>query len=45
LRYFEELSYKEICVQTDLPISTVKVTLLRAKKLLAQKINENGYQS
>lgn len=45
LRYFEELSYKEICVQTDLPISTVKVTLLRAKKLLAQKIKENGYQS
>jgi len=45
LRYFEELSYKEICIQTGLPISTVKVTLLRAKKLLAQKINENGYQS
>jgi len=45
LRYFEELSYREICDQTQFPLSTVKVTLLRAKKLLAQKINDNGYQS
>lgn len=40
LRYFEELSYKEIAVKTTLPINTVKVTLLRAKKVLAEKINE-----
>ncbi len=45
LRYFEELSYKEICHQTQFPLSTVKVTLLRAKKLLAQKIKNNDYQS
>lgn len=40
LRYFEELSYKEIAQKTELPINTVKVTLLRAKKVLAEKINE-----
>ena len=39
LRYFEELSYKEIAQKTSLPINTVKVTLLRAKKVLAEKIN------
>ena len=32
LRYFEESSYKEIAEQTQLPINTLKVTLLRAKK-------------
>ena len=36
----EELSYKEIAQKTSLPINTVKVTLLRAKKVLAEKINE-----
>ena len=41
LRYFEELSYKEISVRLDLPINTVKVTLLRAKKVLAQEITKN----
>lgn len=40
LRYFEELSYREIAQKTDLPINTVKVTLLRAKKVLANKIKE-----
>ena len=40
LRYFEELSYKDIAQKTSLPINTVKVTLLRAKKVLAEKINE-----
>ncbi|MGB2341735.1 MAG: RNA polymerase sigma factor [Flavobacteriaceae bacterium] len=41
LRYFEELSYKEISIRLDLPINTVKVTLLRAKKVLAQEITKN----
>ena len=41
LRYFEELSYKEISERLDLPLNTVKVTLLRAKKVLAQEINKN----
>jgi len=40
LRYFEEQSYKEIAKKTALPINTVKVTLLRAKKVLAEKLSE-----
>lgn len=40
LRYFEELSYKEIAAVTKAPLNTIKVTLLRAKKLLAEKIKE-----
>jgi RNA polymerase sigma-70 factor (ECF subfamily) len=41
LRYFEELSYKEISERLELPLNTVKVTLLRAKKVLAQKITNH----
>ena len=41
LRYFEELSYKEISDRLELPINTVKVTLLRAKKVLALKITNH----
>lgn len=40
LRYFQELSYKEISVQLKEPINNVKVKLLRAKKLLAEIIQE-----
>lgn len=38
LRYFQELSYKEIAKQLNEPINNVKVKLLRAKKLLAEII-------
>ncbi|MGY0391769.1 RNA polymerase sigma factor [Bizionia sp. KMM 8389] len=38
LRYFQELSYKEISLEIDEPINNVKVKLLRAKKLLAEII-------
>tara|TARA_R110002012_G_scaffold321969_1_gene552925 strand:- start:56681 stop:57229 length:549 start_codon:yes stop_codon:yes gene_type:complete len=38
LRYFQELSYKEISQEIDEPINNVKVKLLRAKKLLAEII-------
>ncbi|MBD0825042.1 RNA polymerase sigma factor [Aestuariibaculum marinum] len=38
MRYFQELSYKEISVQLEEPINNVKVKLLRAKKLLAEII-------
>jgi len=38
LRFFEELSYKEISVKMNQPLNTIKVKLLRAKKLLANKI-------
>ncbi|MBU2927470.1 RNA polymerase sigma factor [Winogradskyella psychrotolerans] len=38
LRYFRELSYKEISDELKEPINNVKVKLLRAKKLLAEII-------
>ena len=41
LRYFQELSYKEISVELKEPMNNVKVKLLRAKKLLAEIIIEN----
>ncbi|QRM88085.1 sigma-70 family RNA polymerase sigma factor [Lacinutrix sp. WUR7] len=40
LRYFQELSYKEISTQLNEPINNVKVKLLRAKKLLAEIIQK-----
>lgn len=42
LRYFQELSYKEISFQLDEPINNVKVKLLRAKKLLAEIIQKRA---
>ena len=41
MRFFQELSHKEIALQLDLSMSNVKVRLLRAKKLLSDIINEN----
>lgn len=38
LRYFQELSYQEIADQLGEPLSNVKIKLLRAKKLLAEII-------
>jgi RNA polymerase sigma-70 factor (ECF subfamily) len=38
LRYFQELSYQEISNKLDEPMSNIKVKLLRAKKLLAEII-------
>ncbi len=40
LRYFQELSYKEIAKQINEPMNNVKVKLLRAKKLLAAIIEK-----
>ncbi|WP_400076975.1 RNA polymerase sigma factor [Winogradskyella sp. R77965] len=40
LRYFQELSYKEISEKLKEPINNVKVKLLRAKKLLAEIITK-----
>jgi RNA polymerase sigma-70 factor (ECF subfamily) len=40
LRYFQELSYKEISKELDEPMNNVKVKLLRAKKLLAEIIRK-----
>lgn len=41
LRYFQELSYKEISEHLDEPMNNIKVKLLRAKKLLAEIIKKN----
>lgn len=38
LRYFQELSYQEIAVELGEPLNNVKIKLLRAKKLLAEII-------
>ncbi len=38
LRYFQEMSYQEIANQLNEPLSNVKIKLLRAKKLLAEII-------
>ncbi len=40
LRYFQELSYKEISEELKEPINNIKVKLLRAKKLLAEIIQK-----
>lgn len=40
LRYFQELTYKEISAQINEPMNNVKVKLLRAKKLLAEIIKK-----
>ena len=40
LRYFQELSYKEIAKELNEPLNNVKVKLLRAKKLLAEIISQ-----
>ena len=40
LHYFQELSYQEIATKIDEPISNVKIKLLRAKKLLAEIIQQ-----
>lgn len=40
LRYFQELSYKEISDELKEPMNNVKVKLLRAKKLLAAIITK-----
>ncbi|QXP73970.1 sigma-70 family RNA polymerase sigma factor [Tenacibaculum sp. HL-MS23] len=41
LRFFQELSYKEISENIGEPINNVKVKLLRAKKLLAEIIKKS----
>ncbi|MCE2611446.1 sigma-70 family RNA polymerase sigma factor [Flavobacteriaceae bacterium D16] len=42
LRYFNELSYAAIARELGEPINNVKVKLLRAKKLLADRIKDNS---
>lgn len=40
LRYFQELSYQEISDELEEPLNSVKVKLLRARKLLAEIIKQ-----
>lgn len=42
LRYFQELSYREISEKLEEPMSNVKIKLLRAKKMLAELISEGS---
>ncbi len=42
LRYFQEMRLKEIALVLNEPLSTVKVKLLRARKLLAEILKKNG---
>jgi len=41
LRFFQELSYKEMAEKIGEPMNNIKVKLLRAKKLLAELINNS----
>ena len=41
LRYFKELSYKEISREINEPMNNVKIKLLRAKKILAEIIKKS----
>lgn len=38
LRYFEDMTYKQMSNSLEVPLNTVKVMLFRAKKMLAQTI-------
>ncbi len=42
LRFFQEMSYKEMASTLDEPMSNIKVKLLRAKKLLAEIITKSN---
>ena len=43
MKYFEEMTYKDISHRTQIPLNTIKVMILRAKKILAELIsNENS---
>lgn len=42
LRFFQEMTYNEISDHLEEPLSNVKVRLLRAKKLLAEIINQQS---
>ena len=39
LRYFEGYTYNALAHHCNQPLSTIKVKLFRAKKLLAEKLN------
>jgi RNA polymerase sigma factor (sigma-70 family) len=42
LRYFEEYSYEEICIEMDLPLGTVKAQLFRAREFLYNILKDSS---
>ena len=42
LRYFQEMSYQEIADELAEPLNNIKIKLLRAKKILAEIIQQNS---
>ena len=40
LRYYEEKSYEEICLEMDLPLGTVKAKLFRAREFLYHVLSD-----
>lgn len=42
LRYFQEMSYKEMTIELNEPMNNIKVKLLRAKKLLLASLNKKA---
>ena len=44
MRYYEDLSYEEIAEKLHLPLGTVKVRLMRAKNLLAARVEKNNVE-
>jgi RNA polymerase sigma-70 factor, ECF subfamily len=42
LRYQEELSYEQIAVALDLPVSTIETRIFRAKKMLREKLEKRS---
>ena len=42
LRHFQQLSYEEMAVVMERPLSSVKSDLFRARKMLAEKLKEIG---
>lgn len=42
LRFFQEMSYKEMAIELNEPMNNVKVKLLRAKKLLLASLDKKG---
>ena len=40
LRFFEDFSYKEISLELKQPLNTIKVKILRAKRILAEKLDK-----
>jgi len=45
LKYFNELSHKEIALKLNQPINNIKVRIMRAKRILSDIIENNDFQN